>query len=301
MNLCPDISHAVRLLQLGEVIAVPTETVYGLGGDAKNPLAVRRIYAAKGRPAGHPVIVHLASEASWTEWGKFNEHAFALAEAFWPGPLTLILPRGPEVLDEVTGTLPTVGLRVPSHPIAQALLRQFGSGIAAPSANRFGRISPTTADHVFMEFGEQICILDGGQSKIGIESTIVDVSQERPALLRPGSIGQSAIEAVVGPVGHSDTVAPGTLKSHYAPMTSLLLSHAPEEDRIRLEKEGKTVAVLRSQPPREYARNLYAALRQMDQLGVDVLIAEPAQNKGLGLAINDRLVRAASKFPTEDL
>lgn len=285
---------------MGEVVAVPTETVYGLGGDAKNPLAIRRIYATKGRPAGHPVIVHLAFEAPWTEWGHFNDHALALAKAFWPGPLTLILPRGPQALDEVTGTLPTIGLRVPSHPTAQALLRQFGSGIAAPSANRFGRISPTTADHVFMEFGEQIPILDGGPSKIGIESTIVDVSQERPALLRPGSIGQSAIEAVVGPMGHSDTTAPGSHKSHYAPMTSLLLSHAPEEDRIRLEKEGKTVAVLRAQPPREYAQNLYAALRKMDTLGVDILIAEPAQNSGLGLAINDRLIRASSKFSTED-
>ncbi len=299
MNLCPDIPHAVKLLRAGEVVAVPTETVYGLGGDASNPLAIRRIYATKGRPAGHPVIVHLASDATWTEWGHFNDHAVALAKAFWPGPLTLILPRGPRVLDEVTGSLPTVGLRVPKHPTAQNLLKAFGSGIAAPSANRFGRISPTTASHVYAEFGERIPILDGGAAPIGIESTIVDVSQEQPALLRPGSIGQSAIEDVVGTLGTSNTAAPGTLKSHYAPMTSLLLSHSPEKDRKRLEEEGKTVAVLRAQSPVQYAQNLYAALREMDGMGVDILIAEPAPNEGLGLAINDRLIRAASNFSTE--
>ena len=196
MNLCPDISYAVDLLRRGSVVAIPTETVYGLGGDASNPLAIRQIYATKGRPAGHPVIVHLATNAPWERWGQFNPIAHALANAFWPGPLTLILPRTVGVLNEVTGGRETVGLRVPSHPVTQELLQAFGSGLAAPSANRFGRISPTKAEHVDAEFGEQIPILDGGPATIGIESTIVDLSQARPALLRPGFISQKAIEIV---------------------------------------------------------------------------------------------------------
>ena len=299
MTQCIDIPHAVALLKAGEVVAVPTETVYGLAGDAMNPLAIRRIYATKGRPAGHPVIVHLAANTEWDQWGRFNDHARALAEAFWPGPLTLILPRGERVLDEVTGCLPTVGLRVPNHPTAQALLHAFGSGIAAPSANRFGRISPTEASHVTTEFEGAIPVLDGGPAIIGIESTIVDVSQTQPALLRPGFIEKQAIEDVVGPLGTSNTLAPGTLKSHYSPMTSLLLSHDPERDKKRLEGEGKTVAVLHAQPPKQYAQNLYSTLRKMDAMGVDILIAEPAPNTGLGLAINDRLTRAAVDFSTD--
>lgn len=292
----PTIEDSVRLLQAGDVVAIPTETVYGLGGDALNPLAVRRIYATKGRPAGHPVIVHLGETHDWNEWGVFNEAARKLAAAFWPGPLTLILPRQPKVPDEITGGRNTVGLRVPSHPITQTLLQAFGSGIAAPSANRFGRISPTTADHVRTEFEGQVPVLDGGPSHIGIESTIVDVSQDQPALLRPGSIDEAAIEALVGPLGQSNTVAPGTLKSHYAPMTSLLLSHDPDTDRQRLEAQGRSVAVLAAMPEEQYARNLYAELRRLDALGVDILIAEAAPTTGLGRAINDRLTRASAEF-----
>ena len=296
MNRVADIQEACDLLNSGAVVAIPTETVYGLGGSARDPLAIRRIYATKGRPAGHPVIVHLADDADWEAWGVFNVHARALAHAFWPGPLTLILPRREHVLNEVTGGRNTVGIRVPNHPTAQALLGALGTGLAAPSANRFGRISPTTAEHVYAEFGDAIPILDGGPSKVGIESTIVDLSLEQPALLRPGFIGKDAIEAIVGPLGHSSTPAPGMLKSHYAPMTSLLISHQPEADRIRLETEGRSVAILRATAPEAYARDLYAELRKMDDLGVDILIAEPAANTPLGAAINDRLTRAASKF-----
>ncbi len=296
MNLLHDIEEARARLLDGEVVAIPTETVYGLGGNARDPLAVRRIYATKGRPAGHPVIVHLAHNADWEEWCVFNEHARALADAFWPGPLTLILPRRQSVLDEVTGGRETVGIRVPNHPITQALLEALDSGLAAPSTNRFGRISPTAPSHVYAEFGDTLPILDGGPSQVGIESTIVDLSLKQPALLRPGFIDKEAIEAIVGPMGRSSTPAPGMLKSHYAPMTSLLISRAPEADRIRLEKEGRSVAVLRATKPLNYARELYAELRRLDALGVDILIAEPAANTPLGMAINDRLTRAASKF-----
>jgi len=293
------IADAAALLRAGELVAIPTETVYGLGGDALNPLAIRRIYATKGRPAGHPVIVHLARDADWTKWGHFSAAAHTLAQAFWPGPLTLILPRQAHVPLEVTGGLETVGIRVPGHPAAQALLSAFGSGIAAPSANRFGGVSPTTAAHVRAEFGDTVRILDGGPSSIGIESTIVDVTSDSPALLRPGSISEEEIEALIGPLGQSNPPAPGTLKSHYAPMTSLLLSHNPEMDRIRLESEGRSVAVLAATRPEEHARNLYGELRRLDALGVDILIAEMATNVGIGLAINDRLSRAATKLSTD--
>ena len=300
MNLFPNIQEAIALLQRGDIVAIPTETVYGLGGHARDPMAIRKIYATKGRPAGHPVIVHLADDADWEEWGIFNAHAHALARAFWPGPLTMILPRQAQVIDEVTGGRETVGIRVPDHPKTQALLRQFQSGLAAPSANRFGKISPTNAAHVRAEFGDRIPILDGGPSAVGIESTIVDLSLEQPALLRPGSIGKDAIEEIVGPLGTSSTPAPGMLKSHYAPMTSLLLSQNPGRDKNILEAEGRTVAILEAKQPEAYARDLYAELRRMDALGVDILIAETAPETGIGTAINDRLTRAASKFSTED-
>ena len=296
MPILTDPDDAVRRLNQGQLVALPTETVYGLGGAALNPLAIRQIYATKGRPAGHPVIVHLAQNSNWSEWGTLNNAASALAENFWPGPLTLIVPKQSHVPDEVTGGLNTVGLRVPSHPITQSVLKRFKSGIAAPSANRFGRVSPTTAQHVVSEFADAIAVLDGGPCEIGIESTIVDVSGDRPALLRLGSISKQAIEAVVGPLGTSNTPAPGTLKSHYAPMTSLLLSADVERDRARLEDAGLRVAVMHASEPQDYARRLYAELRRLDQLEVDTLIAEASDGSGLGQAINDRLSRAAAEF-----
>ncbi|WP_442770390.1 L-threonylcarbamoyladenylate synthase, partial [Zoogloea ramigera] len=195
-----DIQRAVQLLRQGELVALPTETVYGLGADALNPDAVAKIFAAKGRPSDHPLIVHLADASQIMTWAReVPKDAIALARAFWPGPLTLILKRDESVPDLVTGGQDTVGLRVPNHPVALELLRAFGSGVAAPSANRFGRISPTTAEHVRQELGERVAlILDGGACAVGLESTIVDLSRGVPVILRPGAIGADDIARVLG-------------------------------------------------------------------------------------------------------
>ncbi len=287
------LADAVAILRSGGLVAFPTETVYGLGADASDPLAVRQIFARKGRPADHPLIVHLARIEQIGSWAVMNEVGHALAAAFWPGPLTLVLPRAPSVLDEVTGGLETVGIRIPGHPVAAALLSAFGGGIAAPSANRFGRISPTTAAHVLAEFDGAVPVLDGGPCAVGVESTIIDLSGP-PALLRPGGIPAEAIEAVTGPLTSSNTRAPGTLEAHYAPQTSLLLSRRPEADAARLRAEGRTVAILPAGAPEDHARRLYAELRRLDLLGVDILVAELSGEGGLGRAINDRLSRAAA-------
>ncbi len=301
MILPPDpdtLRRAAAALDAGELVAFPTETVYGLGADADNPLAVRRIFAAKGRPADHPLIVHLADPSWLPAWAVADPRAERLAARFWPGPLTLILPRQAHVIDEVTGGRDTVGLRVPDHPVALALLSAFGRGVAAPSANRFGRVSPTRAAHVAEELGDEILVLDGGACRVGVESTIVDLSGEEPAILRPGAVTAEDLEAVVGPLGRpGDTAAPGTLASHYAPRTALLLSSDPDADAARMRREGRRVAVLRAGDPRQHARLLYAELRRLDDLDVDVLIAERADDEGLGRAINDRLARAAHREP----
>ncbi|MBU6488799.1 MAG: threonylcarbamoyl-AMP synthase, partial [Burkholderiales bacterium] len=231
------IDEAAALLDAGELVAFPTETVYGLGGDAESPAAVARIYAAKGRPANHPVIVHLAPHGDPQYWvAHLPSDARKLIEAFWPGPLTLILERAPHIPDAVSGGQTSVGLRCPSHRVAQRLLEAFSArrgghgGVAAPSANRFGHVSPTTAQHVRDEFGEAIHVIDGGPCDVGIESTILDLSRGFPALLRPGRVTPLEIAAVLGvaprlPDG-SDATAPrasGTLKAHYAPRTPLAL------------------------------------------------------------------------------
>ena len=268
--------------------------MYGLGADADNPLAVRRIFAAKGRPADHPLIVHLGADADWRAWGRTNPRAEALAAAFWPGPLTLILTRQVRVLDEVTGGRDTVGLRVPDHAVAQALLSAFDGGIAAPSANRFGRVSPTTAAHVIEELGDEVLVLDGGPCAVGLESTIIDLSGDEAALLRPGGLSREAVEAVIGPVQLGGaTVAPGTLAAHYAPRTSLRVVQDVDAEVARLEAQGLRVAVLAASEPEHYARRLYAELRRLDALAVDVLVAARVPEAGLGRAINDRLARAA--------
>ena len=195
-----DIDRAVAVLRAGGLVAFPTETVYGLGADASNPEAVKKIYAAKGRPRDHPLIVHVADSAQVKEWAReVPDAAERLAQRYWPGPLTLILKRAAHVSDLVTGGQDTVALRVPSHPIARAMLQEFGSGVAAPSANRYGRVSATTAQHVRSEFGDVVeCVLDGGASDVGIESTIVDLSGMQPALLRPGSITLQQLEETLG-------------------------------------------------------------------------------------------------------
>ncbi|MBI1988131.1 MAG: threonylcarbamoyl-AMP synthase [Betaproteobacteria bacterium] len=314
----PDIDNAVAILRRGGLVAFPTETVYGLGADARNPEALGRLYAAKGRPAGHPVIVHLADVSQLAQWAReLPPAAVRLAARFWPGPLTLILPRAPAVSDAVTGGQDTVGLRIPSHPVAHALLTKFGSGVAAPSANRFGRVSATTAQHVKQEFGDAIdLVLEGGPSEIGIESTIVAVTGERPVLLRPGHIPAREIEQAAGvPLGAPDTGsprAPGTLAAHYAPQTPLIVMEGDLllELAASLTRQGKRVAVLAHgtlqplfsgltwivAPPDApvYAHDLYANLRALDAAECDAILVEKLPQQPEWDAVNDRLGRAAA-------
>jgi L-threonylcarbamoyladenylate synthase len=312
-----EIERAAQVLRAGGLVAFPTETVYGLGADASNPAAVSRIFAAKGRPAGHPLIVHLADPEQIDEWVReVPEAARRLARRFWPGPLTLILPKSARVPSEVTGGQPTVGLRVPSHPVALALLRAFGGGVAAPSANRFGRVSPTRAEHVAADLGSAVdFLLDGGPCLVGVESTIVDATADRLRLLRPGGITVAQLEAEAGqPIqlpGAQAPRVPGTLPSHYAPRTPLAVVPAAslEQTVRRLVALGKRVGVMaRGEPPFEasqvvwtqarpdaesYARGLYANLRALDHSGCDVLLAEAVPEGGEWLAVRDRLGRAA--------
>jgi L-threonylcarbamoyladenylate synthase len=319
-----DIEQAVGVLRAGGLVAFPTETVYGLGADASSPAAVRKIFDAKGRPATHPVIVHLADAVQLANWAReIPEGARRLARKFWPGPLTVILKRSPSVSDVVTGGQDTVALRVPSHPVAQQLLARFGGGIAAPSANRHGRVSATTAGHVRREFGAAVdCVLDGGEARIGIESAIVDLSGGAPTLLRPGWITAAEIEAALGaalaaPLADAPR-APGTLAAHYAPRTPLALM---EGDRVLelaagLARQGRRVAVLAlsaRRPPLEglewvaaprdaagYAHALYASLRRLDDAGCDMIIAEQPPQAPEWAAINDRLARAAAGSSAPD-
>jgi len=314
-----EIEQAVQALRRGELVAFPTETVYGLGADAGDAAAVRRIFAAKGRPADHPVIVHLAA-ADWLErWAApVPPQAYRLAERFWPGPLTQILPRAAHVLDVVTGGQPTVGLRVPDHPVAHALLEAFGGGVAAPSANRFGRISPTRAEHVRAELGDAVAlVLDGGPTRVGLESTIVDLAGTQPALLRPGFVGVAELEAVLErplhiPSGEQPaTRAPGTLASHYAPATPLMVVAPDELDATatRLYNAGQRIAVLARRPPTThnrviwrvappdaagYGQQLYGALRELDALAGDHILVEAVPDGDVWLAVRDRLRRAAN-------
>lgn len=320
------IAHAARLLEAGELVAFPTETVYGLGADAANPDAVAKIYTAKGRPANHPVIVHLAPEADIAEWAcDIPVQAHALMQAFWPGPLTLILKRAAHVPDAVSGGQDTIGLRCPAHPVAQTLLRAFKGGrggIAAPSANRFGHVSPTTAEHVRDEFGSGpdspvACILDGGPSEVGIESTIVDLSRMQshgPVLLRPGQVSSAQLQQVLGmPIHEPDAHAPrasGTLDAHYAPATPVALVPASQLQDVlqRLHAAGRRVALVTTALPRSpypvlqidlpadvagYAHGLYAALREADEGRAELIVVEapPADLPWQG--VNDRLRRAA--------
>ncbi len=319
-----DIDHAVGVLRSGGLVAFPTETVYGLGADAANPKAVAGIFEVKGRPSNHPVIVHVADAVQVANWAReMPEAARALARKFWPGPLTLILQRARGVSDAVTGGQDTVALRVPSHPVAQRLLRAFGGGIAAPSANRHGRVSATTAGHVRSEFGAAVtCVLDGGDADVGIESAIVDLSGGRAALLRPGWITAAEIERVLAAPLAAASVdaprAPGTLAAHYAPGTPLALMEGDLalELAASLARQGKRAAVLAfsvERPltpglewlaaPRDaagYAHALYANLRRLDEAGCDVIIVERPPQAPEWAAINDRLARAAAGSPAPD-
>ncbi len=314
------IAQAVEVLKRGGLVAVPTETVYGLAADASNEAAVRAIFAAKGRPADHPVIVHVADANALDDWAReVPDAARALAAAFWPGPLTLVLKRSPRALDVVTGGQDTVGLRCPAHPWARALLQAFGGALAAPSANRFGRLSPTTAEHVRADLGERPqgaldLILDGGACPVGIESTIVDLSGAQPTLLRPGSITRLALEQVIGvPVAEPDgdaPRAPGRLERHYAPRTPLEVVRVDRLGsrlaalfhlRVAVLAPAAVLQTLRAQPaveipssedPAAYARELYADLHQLDQAGVErIVVAAPPDGPDWA-AVHDRLRRA---------
>lgn len=314
-----DVETAASLLRAGALVAIPTETVYGLGADAEQPAAVARIFAAKGRPSSHPLIVHLPSADALDEgWAaEVPPAARRLADVLWPGPLTLILRRGPRALDAVTGGLSTVGLRVPAHPLARALLERFGGGIAAPSANRFGSVSPTTAEHVHRDLGDRIdAVLDGGPCEIGIESTIVDVSTGVPRILRPGAITREMLEEILGaPVlaaGEDAPRAPGMLASHYAPRAKV---HAVAGDELEararaLVAQHGRIALLAPRElaiampglevievpadPAERARTLYASLRAIDERGLEHAIVVLPEERGLGVAIADRLKKAGA-------
>jgi L-threonylcarbamoyladenylate synthase len=313
-----DITHAVAILRDGGLVAFPTETVYGLGADASSPAAVRRLFRVKGRPPDHPVIVHVASINHVPEWvAGMPGYAVALAGECWPGPLTLVLPRSPRVPDEVTGGLDTVGIRVPAERTAQALLRAFAGGIAAPSANRFGCVSPTTADDVRADLGDDVdLVLDGGPSRVGVESTIVDCSGSEPAILRVGGISRERLEEIVGrsvPVRDQGEVrAPGTLAAHYAPHARVRAVddvHALDALARAELSSGARVGVIGSKLPDdlpadvlvlgaphdadEYAYALYRWLRDADAAQLDVVLAVVPADVGIGAAVADRLRRAA--------
>ncbi len=314
-----DIDAAVAVLRRGGLVAFPTETVYGLGADAGNAGALARLYRVKGRPLDHPVIVHISAGTDLGDYAcGVPDVAYALAREFWPGPLTLVLPKRAErIADAATGGRATVALRVPDHPVALALLDAFGGGIAAPSANRFGRVSPTTADHVRADLGTDVdLVLDGGPSRVGVESTIVALTGPAPLVLRVGGISAAAIERVVGaPLARRDRgeiAAPGTLASHYAPTARVEITEpARVTERARvLLASGHRVGLLALEVPLdipaalvvldppgdvdEYAHVLYARLRAADAAGLDVVLAVLPPDTGVGAAVRDRLHRASA-------
>jgi len=323
-NAPESIAAAVDALAAGRLVGLPTETVYGLAADAGNRDAVRAIYTAKGRPADHPLIVHVASADGVAAFAaEVPPFAQRLIDAFWPGPLTLILPRRPGVADAAAGGHPTIGLRCPSHPVAHALLSAAAArgiaGLAAPSANRFGRISPTTAAHVAAEFGAELLVLDGGACAVGIESTIIDCTRGAPVLLRPGQLPRARIEQVAGTrmlskeeLSAPDPQAPGTLSAHYAPRAKLRLMNA-RELRTALEllgAEAKNIAVWARTPLHSESRQLvlrrmpddadaaaqqlFAVLRGFDEAQVKLIWVEAVPDDGAWDGVRDRLARAAA-------
>lgn len=286
------------MLRAGGLVAIPTETVYGLAADASNADAVRRIYSIKGRPADHPLIVHIDAAEQLDEWtAAIPASAAVLAEACWPGPLTLLVARAARVLGVVTGGLPTVGVRVPAHPLTLELLAKFGGGLAAPSANRFGRVSPTTAEHVRADLGDDVdFVLDGGPCPIGVESTIVDCTVDPPQVLRPGGIPTEDIAALLDlTMGDAagPSRAPGMLDSHYSPHCRVVLA-ATIGDARRLATENPRAEILADDDLVRYAHTLFSRLREADDRQVDTVIAVLPPALGLGHAIRDRLTKAAA-------
>ncbi|MFJ8565529.1 L-threonylcarbamoyladenylate synthase [Streptomyces sp. NPDC093514] len=319
-----DIEKAAGVLRDGGLVALPTETVYGLGANAEAPEAIARIFQAKGRPPSHPLIVHIGGAEQLDGWVQdVPLAARLLAEHFWPGPLTLVLRRGPRVPLEATGGLETVAVRVPDHPVALALLSAFGGGITAPSANRFGSVSPTTADHVRAELGDAVdFVLDGGPCAVGVESTIVDVTGKTPTILRPGGVTREDLEGVLGhPLAVPATSrvrVPGQHPSHYAPRARVVLVEPGRvlSEAALAQELGHKVGVLQPasfgeapinayavvrvpDAPAAYARALYGFLRALDQQACDLIIASLPEEEGLGLAIANRLRRAAGPRPSE--
>jgi L-threonylcarbamoyladenylate synthase len=317
-----NIQLASELLSQGKLVAIPTETVYGLGADGKNPNAIKSIFTAKGRPADHPLIVHLPDKVALTDWAiEIPESAWKLAEHFWPGPLTIVLQKHPDVPMEVTGGQNTIALRVPKHPVALSLLKVFGGGIAAPSANRFCRISPTQASHVEEELGDKVdLILDGGACQVGLESTIVDLSGAQPRLLRPGQISKSEIESVLQqPLLLSEDNekirAPGMMEVHYAPDTVTLLCTSEQIFNIQkgiifqhhyklgvvsyiadVEDDANIQVVKMPKDANAYAHDLYSTLRNLDNSGIDLILIEYPPQTEIWQAVNNRLNKAAKNF-----
>jgi L-threonylcarbamoyladenylate synthase len=305
------LTSAAQLLKAGTLVAFPTETVYGLGADATNAGAVARIYEVKGRPADHPLIVHLADMQDIADWAEeIPDHAIDLARSFWPGPMTLILKRSELAKDFITGGQETVGLRVPDHTLALAFLNAFkkigGKGVAAPSANRFGHVSPTTAEAVHEELGEFLAaddlILNGGPSQVGVESTIIDCTGAAPRILRPGAITVEMVEAVTGvKVENREDVirVSGSLEHHYAPAAQVVLDGHPRpgDGLIALNTYSTPEGAIRLASPinnEDFARQLYAALREADAQGIDQVVVIQPEGSDIALAIRDRLKRAAS-------
>jgi len=306
----PEVRRATEILRAGGLVAFPTETVYGLGADASSAAAMARLYRVKGRPAEHPVIVHFDSFERALAWTRdAPPEAGVLAEQFWPGPLTLILKRSDKAKDFVTGGQPSVGIRVPSHPVAQALLKAFGGGVAAPSANRFGRLSPTTAAHVRGDLGGDVdLILEGGPSEVGIESTIVDLSGAGVVLLRPGAISAAQIEKLGVKVTEKRADSPrhsGGLERHYSPVTParMVPTHSLDKEIARLKDKVGVLAFSRPdervdfwlrmpREPQGYAHRLYAALRELDGTGCELILVEAPPETPEWQAVRDRLSRA---------
>ncbi len=294
-----DVDRALEVLRSGGLVAIPTETVYGLAADATNEAAVRRIFAAKGRPADHPLIVHIASAAQLSDWAdEVPSAAERLASTCWPGPLTLLVPKARHVLPVVTGGRSTVGIRVPAHPLTEELLTRFGGGLAAPSANRFGMVSPTTAQHVRDDLGDAVdFVLDGGPCPIGVESTIIDCSVTPPQILRPGGIpSEQIVELLDGNIAEASgpSRASGMLASHYAPNARVLLAEDRAEALQLAADLDHPELIDRTADLVDYAQHLYSDLRAADARGAGTIVAVLPPPAGLGHAIRDRLMKAAA-------